>query len=63
MYFDHRRYPLNSHIRGYLLQQIFPHPMQLAWMAFPFPYVDLKSPFVPSRDKKAHFSTYTHPIS
>jgi hypothetical protein len=37
------------------LQQILPHPMQLAWMAFPFPYADLKSPFVPSRAKKHIF--------
>jgi hypothetical protein len=28
-----------------LLQQIVSHSMQLAWMAFPFPYADLKFPF------------------
>jgi hypothetical protein len=46
-----------------MLQQFFPNPMQLAWMEFSFPYVDLKSLFVPSRAKKEYFSTYTHPIS
>jgi hypothetical protein len=38
-----------------LLQQILHHPMQLSWMAFPFPYADLKSPFVPSRSKNTVF--------
>ena len=37
--------------------------MQLAWMAFPFTYADLKSPFAPSRAKKTYFSTYMCPIS
>jgi hypothetical protein len=46
-----------------LLQQIFSHPMKLSWMAFPFPYANLKSPFLPSRDKKTYFSTYTLPIN
>ena len=37
--------------------------MQLAWISFSFPYVELKSPFVPSMAKKTYFSTYTHPTS
>ena len=53
----------SSSIDSHLLQQILPHPMQLAWMAFQFPYADLKSTFSPSKDKKAYFFTYTGPIS
>jgi hypothetical protein len=41
----------------------FPHPMQLAQKAFPFPYADLKSPFSLPRAKKSYFSTYTCPTS
>ena len=39
-----------------VLQQILPHSMQLAWMAFPFPYANLKPPFCTSQRQKIIFS-------
>jgi hypothetical protein len=38
-----------------VLQQILPYSMQLAWMAFPFPYADLKFPFCAFQSQKNIF--------
>jgi hypothetical protein len=53
--------PLTSHVRGHILEKYFPHPMQSCREGlFPFPYADLSSMLLNSRDKNINFSTCTH---
>jgi hypothetical protein len=52
---------MTSHIKGHLLEKDFPHPMQSCREGIiPFPYADLPSLLIKSKDKNRIFSTCTH---